>query len=76
MFFLTKPILSIYGLNQVRYDFAVEYLAIYGVFSLGLALSTIFSAILRSYGYTKEPMFINIIGNIINIGKGFGANIC
>lgn len=67
IFFLTKPILSLYGLNEIRYGFAAEYLSIYGAFSLGLALSIIFSTILRSYGYTKEPMFINIISNIINV---------
>ncbi len=67
MFFLAKPIISIYNLNEIRSGFAVDYLRIYCAFSFGLALSSIFSAILRSYGYSKDPMFINIITNIINI---------
>lgn len=67
MYFLAKPIISIYRLSEIRFKFAVDYLTIYGAFSLGLALNTIFSAILRSYGYSKEPMFINIFANIINV---------
>jgi putative MATE family efflux protein len=67
MCFLTKPILSLYRLNQVRFGFAVDYLIIFSGFSLGLAMNTVFSTILRSYGYSKEPMFINIAANALNV---------
>ncbi len=67
MFFLAEPIISIYKLNEIRHGFAVSYLVVYGSFSIGLALNSIFSAILRSFGYSKDPMIINVLGNCINI---------
>jgi putative MATE family efflux protein len=67
MFFLAKPILSLYRLNEIRYDFAVDYFTIFSAFSLGLSMNTIFSTVLRSYGYSREPMVINMIANALNV---------
>jgi putative MATE family efflux protein len=67
MFILAEPILSLYRLNEIRYGFAVDYFTIYSVFSFGLAMNTIFSTVLRSYGYSKEPMFINMSANALNV---------
>jgi putative MATE family efflux protein len=67
MFFLAKPILSLYRLNEIRYGFAVDYFTIFSAFSLGLAMNTIFSTVLRSYGYSREPMVINMIANALNV---------
>jgi putative MATE family efflux protein len=67
MFFLTKPIISVYRLSPVRTGFAEDYLLIFGSLSLGLAMNTVFSTVLRSYGYSKEPMFINIAANAVNV---------
>lgn len=67
MFFLAKPILSLYRLNDIRYGFAVDYFTIFSAFSIGLAMNTIFSTVLRAYGYSREPMVINMIANALNV---------
>ncbi len=67
MFFLAEPVLSLFKLSDIRHKFAVDYLLVYGSLSLGVALNSGFSAILRSYGYSKEPMLLNFLGNIINV---------
>jgi len=47
--------------------FAVNYLIIVGGLSLGVALSIMFSTILRAYGYSKSPMLIQLVAGIINL---------
>lgn len=67
MVVLAKPIISLYHLNEIREKFAINYLVVYAAFSIGIAMNFIFSTILRSYGYSKEPMFVNIAANILNV---------
>lgn len=59
--------LKFYGLSGEIYDFAYTYLTITG-FSLFLeAISLALSAVLRSYGHTKETMIVTVIMNVISI---------
>ena len=67
MVILAKPIISLYHLNEIRQKFAINYLVVYAAFSCGIAINFIFSTILRAYGYSKEPMIINIAANILNV---------
>jgi putative MATE family efflux protein len=67
MFMLAEPILSLYRLNEVRHGFAVDYFSIFSAFSFGMAMNTVFSTVLRSYGYTREPMVINMSANALNV---------
>lgn len=46
--------------------FAIQYLQIYVTFSIFQAVSLVFSSIVRSYGYSAIPMFVNFGANIIN----------
>ncbi|MHC8515636.1 MATE family efflux transporter [Sporosarcina sp. ITBMC105] len=58
--------LKFYGLSGEIYDFALTFLTITG-FSLILeAISLALSAILRSYGHTKEAMYMTVIMNVIS----------
>lgn len=58
-------LLRFYGLSGEVYDFAHTFLTITGV-SLSLeAISLALSAILRSYGYTKETMIVTVMMNVI-----------
>lgn len=58
-------LLRFYGLSGEVYDFALTFLTITGV-SLSLeAISLALSAILRSYGYTKETMIVTVMMNVI-----------
>ncbi len=64
---LARPIISAYRLNEVRNLFAGDYLTVYGSFCFTVAMNTGFATILRAYGYSKEPMVVNIFANILNI---------
>ncbi|WOV88156.1 MATE family efflux transporter [Sporosarcina oncorhynchi] len=58
--------LRLYGLSGEIYDFALTFLTITS-FSLILeAVSLALSAILRSYGHTKEAMYMTLMMNVIS----------
>ncbi len=63
----TRPIIGVFEMESDVAEYAREYLAIFGSFSFTIALSTIFTSILRSFGYSKPPMYINMAANILNI---------
>lgn len=65
--FATKPVLQLYTLEPLVRQYAFEYFIIFSSCSIFSAISTVQSAILRSYGYTKDTMIVNVISNIINI---------
>lgn len=66
--FGTGPLLSCYELEPEVRQFAWEYFIIYGgVACFFTAFSQLQSAILRSYGYTKETMYVSIAANILNV---------
>ncbi len=66
--FGTGPLLSCYELEPEVRQFAWEYFIIYGgVACFFTAFSQLQSAILRSYGYTKETMYVSIVANILNV---------
>lgn len=60
-------LLKFYGLGGEIYDYAYTYLTITG-FSLCIhSVAMALSAILRSYGHTRETMFVTIMMNVISI---------
>lgn len=66
--FGTGPLLSCYELEPEVRQFAWEYFIIYGgIACFFTAFSQLQSAILRSYGYTKETMYVSIAANILNV---------
>lgn len=71
--FLSPSIVSLFRLEPEVNRFGVEYLSIWTFFSFGVAFNTIFSAILRSYGYSRSPMVIGMIANSLNIVGNFFA---
>jgi putative MATE family efflux protein len=60
-------ILHFYTLEADVYRYAFQFLTIYGAGSIFTALSMIFGTILRAHGYSKVPMIISIIANILNV---------
>lgn len=46
--------------------FALDYFKIYVTFSIFQSASLVFASIVRSYGYSSIPMFVNFGANIIN----------
>lgn len=59
--------LKFYGLSGEVYDFAYTFLTITGLSLFLEAISLALSAVLRSYGYTKETMVVTVIMNVISI---------
>ncbi len=59
--------LKFYGLSGEVYDFAYTFLTITGLSLCLEAISLALSAVLRSYGHTKETMILTVIMNLISI---------
>jgi putative MATE family efflux protein len=60
-------ILNFYKLDVEVHRFAWQFLTIYGATSVFVAVGMVFSTILRSYGYTNQPMIVNIIALLLNV---------
>ncbi|MFP5116396.1 MATE family efflux transporter [Bacillaceae bacterium C204] len=65
--------LKFYGLSGEVYDFAYTFLTIIGLSLFLEAISLALSAVLRSYGHTKETMVVTVIMNVISIIGSFIA---
>lgn len=61
-----RPMLSALGAEGKVLDFGSEYLTIVGCFMFGQATLNSMNVVLRSHGYTRIPMYITIVMNIIN----------
>lgn len=66
--------LKFYGLSGDIYSFAYTFLTITGLSLFLESISLALSAVLRSYGYTRETMIVTVIMNIISI-TGFFISI-
>lgn len=71
VFFAAVPMLHVMGLSNELMPDAKVFLQVVGGLSFIQALIMTFSAILKSYGYTKDTMFVTIGMNILNIGGNF-----
>ena len=62
------PLLGRYTLEAQVREYAADYFLIFGgAGSFFIAFSLLQSAILRSYGYTKEAMIVTMASNLINV---------
>lgn len=59
--------LKVYGLSGEVYDYAHTFLTITGLSLFLEAISLALSAVLRSYGHTKETMVVTVIMNVIGV---------
>lgn len=64
---LTPAIIGCFPLEPQVNRYAQDFLLIYSAGSIFLALNITQSGILRSYGHSKDPMFVNVIALVINI---------
>jgi len=67
MFAFSAKILKLMNFEAEVYQYSKQYLVLIGSFSFIQALSMTVSAILRSHGLVKYPMFVNMGSNILNI---------
>lgn len=60
-------LLPYYGLEAQVELYAREYLLISGVMTFNVTIGIVFTTILRSYGYSRSPMMVNLISGVLNI---------
>ncbi|NUM35931.1 MAG: MATE family efflux transporter [Candidatus Brocadiae bacterium] len=68
VFLFAAPILRLFPLETKVYEYAWQFLTIYGCGSIFMALNIVQAAILRSYGHPKDPMAVNAIALAFTIG--------
>ncbi|WP_114766351.1 MATE family efflux transporter [Vibrio rhodolitus] len=60
-------LLPYYGLELQVQNYAQEYLLISGSMTFNVTMGIVLTTILRSHGFSRSPMVINLIAGIINI---------
>lgn len=64
----TRPLLSLYPIEEEVRSFAAQYFIIFGGFgALFTSFNMLQGTILRSYGHTKDAMFVTMTANLINV---------
>ncbi|KZM54793.1 MATE family efflux transporter [Geobacillus stearothermophilus] len=63
----SRPILRLMGLPAELFDEGSSYLAIVGGFLFVQALMMTVGAILKSYGFTRDTMYVTIGMNVLNV---------
>ena len=66
--FFCRPLFGFLQVPASVMEEAVEYTTIVGGFLLVQGLYMTFAAILRSYSFTRDVMFVSLIMNLMNIG--------
>lgn len=59
--------LPLYGLDPQVHAFAKQYLLITGVMTFNVTIGVILTTLIRSHGYSKSPMVINLVSGVINV---------
>ncbi|MCA3901037.1 MATE family efflux transporter [Vibrio vulnificus] len=60
-------LLPYYGLEAQVEQYAQEYLLISGAMTFNVTIGIVFTTILRSHGYSRSPMTVNLISGVLNI---------
>lgn len=71
MFVLAVPILHMMGLSSELMPDATVFLQIVGLLSFIQALIMTYSAILKSYGFTRDTMYVTIGMNVLNVAGNY-----
>lgn len=65
----TKPILSLYKIDDDVRLYATTYFIIFGgIGALATSFNTLQGAILRAYGHTSDALIGSIVANVVNVG--------
>ncbi|WP_102304134.1 MATE family efflux transporter [Vibrio cyclitrophicus] len=59
--------IPLYQLEAQVEQYAQEYLFISGALTFNVTIGVVLTTILRSHGYSKSPMIINLIAGVINV---------
>ncbi|OLQ87166.1 MATE family efflux transporter [Vibrio panuliri] len=66
-------LLPYYGLESKVQHYAQEYLLISGSMTFNVTMGIVLTTILRSHGYSRAPMVINLIAGLLNIAGNYIA---
>ncbi|MGL5058097.1 MAG: MATE family efflux transporter [Fusobacteriaceae bacterium] len=70
-FLFSNGILTKIKLSQELLEIGKNYFKLVGGLCIFQAITVTVSAVLRSYGYTKEPLYVSVVVNILNVlGNG------
>ena len=67
LLFWSAPILKVLGTAESLLPYATTYMCIVGGTSILTALTPIVTSYLRAFGFTKEPLVVNVTANVLNI---------
>jgi putative MATE family efflux protein len=62
------PVLSLYELDPLVADYAVQFMMIFGGLSFFQALNIAQSSVIRAWGRSKEPMIVNTAALLVTVG--------
>lgn len=65
--------IELYGLDQQVAEFGYQYLIITGSLTLFVTIGIVLATILRSHGYSRSPMVINLIAGVLNLVGNYVA---
>jgi putative MATE family efflux protein len=59
------PLIGLYGLDPEVARYARQFLVLYGGLSFFMAINIAQASILRAWGYTRDPMLVNVLGLVL-----------
>ncbi len=68
-----KTYIDLFGLTGEVAGYGYEYLIISGSFTFNVTLGIVLTTILRSHGYSRSPMVINLIAGVLNVAGNYIA---
>lgn len=68
VFFLGDELLGLFNIHGKVYEYGLIFVRICGISLFFESISLALSAVLRSYGYTKESMVVTVFMNLISLG--------
>ncbi|WP_240206532.1 MATE family efflux transporter [Vibrio sp. CyArs1] len=73
LFLGAEHFIALFGLEDQVAAFGYEYLIISGSMTFNVTIGIVLTTILRSHGYSRSPMVINLIAGVINIAGNYVA---
>lgn len=67
LLFWAEPILAALGTADSLLPHATTYMRIVGGTSVFVAITPVVTYFLRAFGFTKEPLIVNVVANVLNV---------
>ena len=67
LLFWAGPILTVLGTSGSLLPHATAYMRIVGGTAIFVAITPVITYYLRAFGFTKEPLIVNVVANVMNV---------